>query len=144
MAYSTKADIQKVLSDATLAQLTDHQNGTTIDDTKITQAIDDADELIDAYLRGRYTLPFSSTPTVVKQISVDIAIFNLYSKRPEREMPETIRTRYRDALRLLADIQSGKATLADASGVVAEPGEYTTNKTDDDRVFTKELLDQMP
>ena len=144
MAYSAKADIQKVLSDTTLAQLTDHVNGTTIDDAKITQAIGDADELIDAYLRGRYTLPFSSMPTVVKQISVDIAIFNLYSKRPEREMPETIRARYRDALRLLSDIQSGKATLADASGVVAEPGEYATNKTDDDRVFTKELLDQMP
>lgn len=144
MPYSTLADISKVIQTATLAQLTNDAGGGTVDPPNIDKAIADADEVIDGYLRGRYSLPLSPVPTLIIKFSTDIAIYNIYSRRPEREMNETVETRYKDAIMMLKDIQKGVLTLGVAGTLTPEPGVYKTNKTDEDRIFTDDLLDSMP
>jgi phage gp36-like protein len=142
MPYSTLTDIEDVIPQAFVVQLTNDTGGATVDQAKVDKAISDADELIDGFLRGRYTLPLSSLPNLVRKFSVDIAVFNLYSRRPELETPENVVTRYKDALKLLEQIQKGLVTLGIAGAQTPEPGEFKTNKTEEDRIFNKETLDQ--
>jgi len=142
MAYSTLADIKNVVPEASIVQLTDDVGTGTVDQAKVDKAIADADELIDSFLRGQYATPLSPVPGVVNKLSVDIAVFNLYSRRPEAEMPETVLVRYREAVRLLERIQRGLALLGTPSEQSAESPQYKVSKTAEDKVFDGALLDK--
>lgn len=145
MPYTTTIEITKVIQTATLAQLTNDAGGSTVDQPNIDKAIADADEVIDGYLRGRYSLPLSSVPTLIGKISTDISIYNIYSRRPERlDINEIVKARYKDAIDSLVKIQKGTITLGIAGTLTPEPGVYKTNKSDEDKIFTDDLLDSMP
>lgn len=144
MAYCALADIEKLIPASSLIQLTkDAEPYDAVDTDKVDAAIGDAGDLIDGYLRSRYELPLSPVPALLGKLAVDMAVYNLYSRRPEQEMPETVKDRYRDALKLLAAIQEGKISLGTEAGSTPEPGQYKTNKTSESKVFTDEVLDKM-
>jgi phage gp36-like protein len=141
MAYSSLDDIKDVIPEGFIIQLTDDAGAGSIDTQKVSKAIADADEVIDGYLRGRYTLPLPAVPSLIRKLSVDLAVFNLYSRRPELAMPETVMVRYNSAIKMLEGIQKGVITLGAVDfEPVPEPGEYRVNKTDEDRIFSKEVL----
>ena len=134
--YSSVSDIERLISRRTLAQLTDDDAGAEVTVDVVNEAIVAADEVIDAHLRGRYSLPLPETPPILRQLSVNIAVFHLYSRRPEGEMPETIGIRYKNAIKIIESIRDGKLTIGDTEGEkTPEPGTYKTNKTQDQRMF---------
>ena len=134
--YSSLEDILKFVPERSLAQLTDDEAGAEIDADVVDEAIVAADEVIDAHLRGRYTIPFPDLPPpILRRISADIATFHLYGRR-EGEVSKTIETRYKDAVKMLEAIRDGKLTLGDAEGEkTPEAGSYKTNKTGKQRMF---------
>lgn len=142
MPYCTLDDLKSSAVEATLVQLTDDDASTgEIDHTKVAEAIAYADQLIDGYLRGRYTLPLNPVPGVIKNISVDLAIFHLYARRPELEMTEAQMFKYKNSVKLLEQIQKGLITFGiESADSGPGAGEYRTNKTADDRVFSKTNL----
>ena len=81
----------------------------------------------------RYTLPFLDTPGLIRKISVDLAVFCLYSRKGEP--PETRTVQYEEALRLLDKIGSGEVKL-DAMEKTdgAREVQWTTKKSG--RIFT--------
>ena len=135
MSYSTQDDILKQMDEATLIQLTDDAGSGSVDADVVARAIADADEEIDSALAVKYSLPFSETPPLVRKMSVDLAICNLYSRRDDT-MPEQREKRCEEARSLLDKLAAGKRTLD-----VPEPSTdadfgvgVSTNK--DDRVFS--------
>ena len=52
-------------------------------DGRVTRAIEDADSEIDGYLSKCFAVPLSPVPDVIRKYSVDIALYNLYSRRNE-------------------------------------------------------------
>ena len=136
MSYSNLTDIEKLLPETAIIQLTDDENIGTANETRVNESIAQADAEIDSYCGGRYTVPFAAVPDIVKKISVDIAISNLYSRRVE-EIPETRAERYKNAIRQLGDIASGRISIGEPGSIVTEAGGVQTNTTMDDRVFTK-------
>lgn len=137
MAYCTESDLEKEIPPANLTDLADDNGDGTRDAGVIARAIADADGEIDAYLATRYTVPLSTVPNLVRKLSVDIALWNLYSRKDIR--PELRRQRYEDALGLLKRISTGVATL----GIATEPptaasagGQFSANT----RVFTRDKL----
>jgi phage gp36-like protein len=109
---------------------------------KVDAAIAAADELINGFLRGRYTLPLASTPPLLKDLSVDIAVYKLYDRRFSANMPDSIRAKYDNAVKLLVMVQKGTVELGVADPAETDGGgSYQTNKTSDDRTFTKDVLD---
>jgi phage gp36-like protein len=135
MAYCAQSDLLNQLDEDILIQLTDDADAGAIDADIVTRAIADADAEIDSYCGARYEVPFASVPVMVRKISVDIAIYNLYVRR--KGVPEDRENRYKDAIRFLRDVSAGKATLgADAPAEDDDSGpEATTVKSD--RVFTR-------
>lgn len=139
MAYSALSDIVKLIPESVIIQLTDDEGTGSVNQSRVDEAIRQADAEIDTYCGGRYDVPFVTVPDIVKKISVDIAIYNLYSRRVE-EIPETRSERYKNAIRQLGEIASGKITIGEPESSIPESGGVKTNTTMDDRVFTKDNM----
>ncbi|MDR2018565.1 MAG: DUF1320 domain-containing protein [Syntrophobacterales bacterium] len=138
--YSTIDDIKKLLPEGALIQLTDDEDTGAPVIARIDEAVVQADAEINAYCAGRYIVPFATTPDVIKKCSVDIAIYNLYSRHVE-EIPETRADRYKNAIRLLEAIAKGTISIGAAEELSTNNSDSAVNtKTNDDRTFTKESL----
>ena len=135
MAYCTQADLLEQISQDKLIQLTDDDDAGIVDSDMVTRAIADADAEIDSYCGTKYDIPFSPVPVMIRKVSVDIAIYNLYARR--QGAPEDRKERYDDAISFLKDIAKGIASLgSDAPSVDDDAGpEATTVKSD--RVFSR-------
>jgi phage gp36-like protein len=108
--YSSIDDIRKALPEETLLQLVDDTGSGAIDIEKVEEAISSADAEIDGLIGSRYKTPLDPVPALIRKYSVDIAIYNLYSRVVET-IPETRTDRYKTAVRGLERIQEGKAKL---------------------------------
>ncbi len=109
MAYCALSDILEQLAEAELIQLTDDANTGDVDQSAVDQAIVDADGEIDGYLGARYDVPLNPIPAIIAKIAVDIALFNLYSRR--LGPPEHRESRYKNGVRFLEQVAAGKISL---------------------------------
>ncbi|HGJ5884254.1 gp436 family protein [Arsenophonus sp.] len=133
MDYCTPDDVAAVIPRQTLIELT--QDGVSmaigqalpevVNETVVSEAIRYAVELIDAHLRGRYTLPLTQVPTVLKDLALNLVCHALYRRRPEGDLPDAVKESYRATEKTLVALRDGKLTL----GIQAtqkdmpEPGE---------------------
>lgn len=140
MAYSTQSDLEKQLPQDLLTQLADDDGDGIIDGGIVPEAIQKADDEINAYVATRYAVPFSPVPTLIKTLSVDMAIWNLYARR--RMDSETVTKRYDRAVKLLRDIAEGKASVGETPGPAeSETGLPEVSTTvHDGRMFTKDSM----
>lgn len=111
MGYCTLSDLEKAATAQTIIQLTDDEGLNAVNQTRVDDAVSYADQLIDGYLRGRYTLPLSPVPGLAKSLSVELALFHLYSRRLDITMPEPVVGKYKNAVKLLELIQKGLVSL---------------------------------
>lgn len=112
MSYITKQDLLEELGDEKLLQLTDPNKTSVVDDAVVGKAIAYAEGLFDSYARTRYTLPVPLTE-MVRSVCLDLAIYKLRRARAStKEAMDNLKASlYDPAIRLLTDIQSGKAAL---------------------------------
>ena len=135
MAYSEKADLLLAITEDKLIELTDTIDYNSVDDDKITRAIEDADAEIDIYCRKRYTVPFTTVDNFIRSLSVDIAIYNLFPR--SQSVPEIHTTKYTAAIEKLAAIRDGNLELdvaeigPDSAAIDVKP-EFTRGKFDVD------------
>lgn len=136
MPYSTQSDIEKQIPEDTVIDLTDDAGIGSIITDVIDRAIADADEEIDAFVSMQYSLPFATTPGLIRRMSVDLAICNLYARRPHLDIPESRKDRCDADHKLLEQIAKGslKLDVPDPSKD-AEAGIATTSKKSD-RIFS--------
>lgn len=168
MTYCTLKDIETQTTTATLIQLTnDNYEQNEIDSVVAEEAIIYSSTLIDGYLRGRYNLPlnthclvggdkrariseaddFSPLPPIrfplLRVVAIDLSIYRLYSRRIVSDIPESINTNYKNAIKTLEQLQKGIITLD--SGEDSPPqtnNEYRSNKTNQDRIFNKARMNE--
>ncbi len=107
MGYATQQDMIDRFGQAELVQLTDRYNTGSIDATVLGQHLADADNKIDGYLEGRYTLPLAVVPKSLARIACDITRYFLH----DNAATEEVRARYEDATRYLEKVSEGKITL---------------------------------
>jgi len=74
---------------------------------RATGKIKKGDDLIDAHLRGRFTLPLTSVPGTIENLSTDFAIYYCFEHRHRQSMPEDLQIKMKEDLKLLAGIQKG-------------------------------------
>jgi phage gp36-like protein len=146
MPYCSVDDIKNRIPNETLIGLTqDDSSATAPDDTKITNAITDADAKIDFYLAKRYEVPFASVPGAIKLISIDITRYNLYKRKYDVEFPESVSDSYNEAIEMLKQIRNGEINLLGATMQDDASEEFTvlTNIDEDDIVYDKDMIDQI-
>lgn len=138
MAYSVRDDIIDALPLDDLIALTDDDGLGMVNDAVLARAIADADSLIDAYCEGRYQLPLNPVPAIIRRLSVDFAIYNLYSRRAV-DMPDGRSAAHKNGLEFLEKVAARQISLGAAGGQAAEtpvPGMVAGN----DRLFSRNRL----
>jgi len=156
MPYSTFVDLTNDIPQETIIQLTndeerlplseENEKGYDLEDEddpivkRINKAIEDADKEIDSYLDGNYEVPLSPVPKRINKLSRTIAKYNLFSRRT-LEMPDNLLSQYRIAIKDLEKIQQGVIDIGiTKAGSDVSPSTYRTNKTTEDRIFSKAAL----
>lgn len=138
MPYATPQDVIDEIGEREVIALTDRDNLGVVDSALLTRKLGDAAALIDAHLVGRYTLPLAGSFPVLRRYACDIARY-LLSGSDVTEV-ETVRNRYKDAIKFLEAVRDGRIQLgADAAGqAAAEPARISV--VGSDRVFTRDSL----
>lgn len=141
MPYCTLDDIKKLLPEDILVQLTDDEGNGIVNQERVDEAIAQADAEINSYCAVKYSTPFAVTPDLVKKCSVDIAIYNIYSRKLE-EIPQTRTDRYRNAIRQLEGISRGTVSLGeDPPPPAASQGSERPDITGSGRIFTRSKME---
>ena len=125
--YLSPEELLAFMPGKSVAQLTnDDPKAEKADMAKVQEAVRAAEELADGYLRGRYALPLSTVPTLLRDVVRTIARFKLYERRPESKMPDTVLETYKASVKTLEQIRSGRITLGVAATAepVPERGEH--------------------
>lgn len=121
---------------AALIQLADDDGDGQVDVDKIADVIASADGVVDSYLAGLYTVPLVPVPVTIRDVSRDLAAWNLYSSRG---VSNDLRKLRRDeALKYLEALQRGTATLGGgtAPDPIDESGGIAVSRDASERVFT--------
>ena len=137
------ADLQLAIPPQTLIWLSnDDASATAMNQAVVEEAVRQAEELVDAHLRGRYILPLDPVPSVVKDMTVNLARHWLYARRPEgSDLPDAVTRTHKSALQMLESIRDGKLTIGVPTGEAApEPGEMKVRSRP--RRFGSDLLDR--
>jgi phage gp36-like protein len=139
MTYASQADLLKCYGDDALRDLTDRAvpPAGAIDDDVVTGALQNADAVIDGYLKVRYALPLPVTPALLRDLAQAIAIYKLHRD----SVADKIRNDYTDALKTLALISNGTVKLDVAGVEPASSGASGVRTTDRDRPLTNKNLE---
>ena len=136
--YCALADILDRVDAGVLVQLTDDDNLGEVDENKVEAAIEGADATIDAYCGVRNTVPFDPVPAIVKTLSVDLSVFNLYSRRGG--VPENVRKIRDDAIAFLRDVSRGAVSLGPAGPDQTPSGSHRPQSAGAERIFSRDKM----
>lgn len=138
MPYATQADMIERFGEREVIALADRDLNGVIDAAVVTGGIDSAGHEIEGYLSGRFSLPLSTVPPLLKAICCDITRYRLCGT--EVQTTDEVRARYKDAVKMLEMIRDGKMTLGlDATSQVVGGGD-TVLIADGRRTFNKDAL----
>lgn len=138
MTYATQDDLVKRYGEDALRDLTDRAAppAGAIDADVVTLALEDADAAIDGYLKGRYALPLTAVPPLLRDLAQAIAVYKLHRD----SVAGKIRDDYTDALKTLDLISKGTIRLDVAGIEPAASGSSGVRTTDRDRPLTNQNL----
>ena len=141
--YCTVDDLRDQSSAEFLIRCTDDAGVGAIDQTVVEKKIIDAQTEIDSYCRAQYAVPFQAVPGLIKKIAVDIALYNLISKRGlDEESPDVILVkRYRDAVKLLENLAKGLVTIGPGAAGESRPQPQQATIFSQRRRFTRDSMD---
>jgi phage gp36-like protein len=123
--YATKDDIEDLYGVDVLIRVADHNKDGMADEDVIAKGLLGADEICDAYLSARYSVPITPIPGIVRSCAIDISLYKMALGRAQRT--DEMRVRYQDALALLEKIAKGTVGLGlppadpDGDGVDNDP-----------------------
>jgi phage gp36-like protein len=112
MPYATYSDLLRNFGETELEHVLDRDRDGMPDSGVMQDGLDFADDLIDGYLRERYTVPLTPPPANLISIACDLARYRYYQDQPT----ELVQLRYDAAIAYLRDVARGLVSLAvDAS-----------------------------
>jgi len=109
VSYATLDDLQRILSPAELTQLADDDGDGIPDAVVIERALADAQAEVDGYIGTRHPVPLPNPPALVRRLTVDLAIWNLYNRRDL--VTDARKAQAEAARKLLNNIAQGTVTL---------------------------------
>lgn len=138
MTYATLADLTAQFGEREVLALTDRNSVGEIDAAIAGQALQRASNTIDAYLSARYPLPLTVVPDQLVDICCDIARYKLSGA--EVTETDTVRMRYKDALKTLELIRDGKIDIGLTIAGQAPAESASVQVIGGGRTFTRESL----
>ena len=138
MAYSTQADLLKLVSRNELIQLTDLDDEGTVNADTVSEVISEADEFINGYLARRRTVPVDPVPTMLKHLSARLALYFLHLHR--RSVTDDLKDQFDTDKDFLEAYATGDGSLGDDDEPTT-PGVGASKQSANDRVFTRDDME---
>jgi phage gp36-like protein len=137
--YTTQAELITRFGEQELIELTNREEESTgaIVAAVVNLAIDDAEAIVNSYLRGRLSLPLSDVPQPLPKITADIARYILHGDH----VTDTVEKNYDEAISWLKSFSSGRVSIALDSAetnLAAQQGDATARSPG--RIFTRSSL----
>lgn len=134
--YATLDDMLKRFGINELTALAESAEG-GVDEEKVNTAIKDAEELINAYVGAKHSLPLSVVPQSLKRICCDLARYFLYVEVKPEELEKT----YEKDIAFLKDIARGVVVLENSeTGTVPEQSDDVVYTGSSSRLFSHKQL----
>lgn len=131
--YSDLVNLKNFIPSIVIQQLTDDNDVDRIDVDKMNFALRQATDVIDGYLRGRYTVPLTTVPSLISDLCTKLAVYFLIQRSLIITMPDSVKDQYTTCIDLLKEMQRGRVNAFEA---VSEPAFFKTNKETTDQLFT--------
>ncbi|GEC88598.1 MULTISPECIES: gp436 family protein [Brevibacillus] len=143
--YAVASDVESKLSPDILMRLTDDDGTGEINWDIVTKMIQEASAEVDAFLAMRYTLPLSPVPPILSKLTLDITLYNLFSRRgiDESSADGVIVTRYNNAVRMLEKIAAGSMEIippTSDTGGEAPSSSHSMSYQTAPRIFSREQM----
>ncbi len=138
MSYTSQNQLVGRFGERLLLSLTDRATppAGVIDGAVVAQELANTDAVIDGYLAGRYALPLGSTPPLLADLALAIAIYKLHPFEPD---PKIVKD-YDGAIATLGKISQGVVRLP-LAGIEPESGGAAGVETiDRERPLTPESM----
>lgn len=129
MAYCSYNDLVLAFGENEVVNMLDRDRDGIEDDGVVDDGIAFASDLIDGYLRERYSLPVSSVPRNLVGVACDIARYRYYQDQPT----DLVVMRYQAALDWLRDVSKGIVNIE----IIDEPISNFIASSTPDKVFTR-------
>jgi phage gp36-like protein len=122
VAYATIEDIVDIYGQSTLQNYAPLKPDDSVDEDKVSTALDRASAEVDAYLSGRYNVPLQRPGQQIKQVVVDIAVYRMAVSLTVQTKEN--RLRYEDAISFLKLAASGTKGIGvgDEDADAEDPG----------------------
>jgi phage gp36-like protein len=135
MPYCTQNDLENLIPVTELAELTS-ESGDTPNSELIAEIIDRVGAEIDSYISVRYRTPLLTIPNLIKALSVDMAIYHLYTRRSA--VPAIRQTKYQDAINFLQNVGLGKSNIIGPEGKdILEKSSKLVSVNGSQRIFSR-------
>lgn len=105
---------------------------------RLETARENADLMIDVYMRTNQTVPIADPPAIIRKLSNDMTIYYLYDRRMREGVPDGIKATFKTNLETLKELQKGFIRAGDQPRPAAR--QFATNKKPSDRVFNDSRL----
>lgn len=116
--YCTLEDLLTQIREEVLLRVAGNDDGEFIP-AVIDNGINQAQSEIDAYCRGRYKVPFTDVPVMVRKLAIDMAIFHIFSgygfNFASDSADRIILVRYEKAIDFLKQVAAEKVDLTGGS-----------------------------
>lgn len=123
MPYATQDDLTTRYGADELVQLTDTALTGEADATKIAAALADAEQTVNGYVAGRYAVPLSPVPDLVRRWACDLARYYLHTAA----VPDLVEKNYQAAITGLKDVSKGVIRLAAEGAAMPSAPEADTS-----------------
>lgn len=133
--YCDVQDIKDDLTEKVVAQLSNDENPNVVNEEIVRKYISESTQLIDGFLRSRYSLPLEKEHSIIKKVCVDVVKYELYKRRGK--VFDNIQNLYKDGISTLEKIQKGMIIL-DEGTAETRPGFFLGS--DRKPVIDKEIL----
>jgi len=137
MGYIDKDALIAAYGEQVLKQLTDEDAQAVIKDTVLDPIIAHVDDIINGFCQAKYTVPFVTTPAIVKDIAQKLVFAELHD-RGEGEIPDKVADDEKYVRRLLGQINTGTLKLEAPIGAAVDVSSMLSTKP---RRFNKQTLE---
>lgn len=138
MSYAVLDDLIARAGEPEVLQVADRDGDDVADPDVIAAALEAADERINAWIGGRYRLPLTTVPAIVKSWAVSIARYHLHRDGA----PDHVIKDYDDAVKELQAAGAGKIALPGLDGTApAAPSGGGISSSCPDAVFTRQNME---
>jgi phage gp36-like protein len=134
--YCDVQDIKDDLTEKVVAQLSNDENPNVVNEEIVSKYISESTQLIEGFLRSRYSLPLEKEHSIIKKVCIDVVKYELYKRRGK--VFDNIQNLYKDGISTLEKIQKGMIIL-DEGTAETRPGFFLVSERKP--VIDKEILE---